>query len=123
MWESRCRVPARQTSVFKRPDFLTEPHMLAERKKNHLKPDLPFFFCVYLFAGVSDGVTVNPNENSGQVACFGQNANEAFLKALIASGVKVTFEPCGYLGSDGGVLQIFGCASIKKTMDPRCFFF
>ena len=57
-----------------------------------------------------------------QVACFGQNANEAgkfegtwaqyhgnpwssdclkllqcqaFLKALIASGVKVTFEPCG----------------------------
>jgi len=40
-------------------------------------------------------------QSTGEVACFGQNANEAFLKALIASGVKVTFEPCGILLSLG----------------------
>ena len=39
--------------------------------------------------------------HASQVACFGRSANEAFMKALIASGVKVTFETCGLLLSLG----------------------
>ncbi|CAJ1402763.1 unnamed protein product [Effrenium voratum] len=40
-------------------------------------------------------------QSTGEVACFGHNAHEAFMKALIASGVKVTFEKCGVLLSLG----------------------
>lgn len=48
-------------------------------------------------------------QSTGEVACFGQNANEAFLKALIASGVKVFFEPCG-------ILLSLGSQEDKKTI-------
>ncbi|CAJ1380118.1 unnamed protein product [Effrenium voratum] len=38
-------------------------------------------------------------QSTGEVACFGHNAHEAFLKSLIASGVQISkiFEPCGVL--------------------------
>ena len=38
-------------------------------------------------------------QSTGEVACFGDNAHEAFLKSLIASGVQISkiFEPCGVL--------------------------
>eukprot|EP00931_Biecheleriopsis_adriatica_P007983 TRINITY_DN109223_c0_g1_i1.p1 TRINITY_DN109223_c0_g1~~TRINITY_DN109223_c0_g1_i1.p1 ORF type:complete len:1589 (-),score=354.27 TRINITY_DN109223_c0_g1_i1:68-4834(-) len=40
-------------------------------------------------------------QSTGEVACFGQDSHEAFLKSVIASGFKLTFEPCGILLSLG----------------------
>jgi len=40
-------------------------------------------------------------QSTGEVACFGRNAHEAFLKAMLASGLKVPQGPCGVLLSLG----------------------
>lgn len=40
-------------------------------------------------------------QSTGEVACFGHDAHEAFLKSIIASGIKIKFEPCGLLLSLG----------------------
>jgi len=40
-------------------------------------------------------------QSTGEVACFGRDAHEAFLKGLLASGVKIPREPCGILLSLG----------------------
>merc|ERR1711957_474045 len=41
-------------------------------------------------------------QSAGEVACFGRDAHEAFLKAAIAGGLKLPKEPCGVLISIGG---------------------
>eukprot|EP00933_Yihiella_yeosuensis_P048097 TRINITY_DN4410_c0_g1_i8.p1 TRINITY_DN4410_c0_g1~~TRINITY_DN4410_c0_g1_i8.p1 ORF type:complete len:1589 (+),score=341.89 TRINITY_DN4410_c0_g1_i8:115-4881(+) len=40
-------------------------------------------------------------QSTGEVACFGQDSQEAFLKAMIAGGLKLPKEPCGVLLSLG----------------------
>jgi len=40
-------------------------------------------------------------QSTGEVACFGRTANEAFLKAMIAGGLKLPKGPCGVLLSLG----------------------
>jgi len=40
-------------------------------------------------------------QSTGEVACFGHDSHEAFLKAAISSGCKIFFEPCGLLLSLG----------------------
>jgi len=40
-------------------------------------------------------------QSTGEVACFGRDAHEAFLKAMLASGFKVPQKPCGVLLSFG----------------------
>jgi len=41
-------------------------------------------------------------QSTGEVACFGRDAHEAFLKAAIAGGFKLPNQPCGVLISIGG---------------------
>lgn len=40
-------------------------------------------------------------QSTGEVACFGHDSHEAFLKAIIAAGSKLPLEPCGILLSLG----------------------
>ncbi|CAE8623453.1 unnamed protein product, partial [Polarella glacialis] len=40
-------------------------------------------------------------QSTGEVACFGQDSHEAFLKAMICAGLKLPKEPCGVLLSLG----------------------
>jgi len=40
-------------------------------------------------------------QSTGEVACFGRDANEAFLKGMISAGLKLPKEPCGVLLSMG----------------------
>mmetsp|Transcript_46804 Transcript_46804/g.134830 ORF Transcript_46804/g.134830 Transcript_46804/m.134830 type:complete len:1522 (-) Transcript_46804:110-4675(-) len=40
-------------------------------------------------------------QSTGEVACFGRDAHEAFLKGMISAGLKLPKEPCGLLLSMG----------------------
>merc|ERR1719450_1603187 len=41
-------------------------------------------------------------QSTGEVACFGRDAHEAFLKGMLAAGLKLPKGPCGALLSLGG---------------------
>lgn len=41
-------------------------------------------------------------QSTGEVACFGHDAHEAFLKGVLSSGLKLPMDPCGVLFSLGG---------------------
>lgn len=50
-------------------------------------------------------------QSTGEVACFGRDVHEAFLKGILASGVKLPREPCG-------VLLSLGAQENKKAFLP-----
>jgi len=66
---------------------------------NFIACKVPTFSFVRL-SGANPQVGVEM-QSTGEVACFGRDAHEAFLKALIASGFKVPLKACGVLLSFG----------------------
>jgi len=50
-------------------------------------------------------------QSTGEVACFGRDAHEAFLKGMLAAGLKLPAGPCG-------VLLSLGSKEDKRTLVP-----
>mmetsp|Transcript_22822 Transcript_22822/g.53327 ORF Transcript_22822/g.53327 Transcript_22822/m.53327 type:complete len:1531 (+) Transcript_22822:91-4683(+) len=70
-------------------------------KRVHLL-DFDFIACKvpmfsFLRLGGSDPRLGVEMQSTGEIACFGRDASEAFLKGVISSGIKVPLEPCSVL--------------------------
>jgi carbamoyl-phosphate synthase small subunit len=76
------------------------------KPKNIVLADFNFIACKaamfsFLRLSGSDPRVGVEMQSTGEVACFGRDAHEAFLKSVMASGLKLPRGPCGVLLSIG----------------------